>query len=184
MVKLAIDLKVANLAELCIDGTRVLADAHQYKTWTTQKLTRALEQLAGYRETTDSDSCPAGKSLPHRITSSIGAPIERKVYTCQDCAGCPLAPQCVRKSDADGREVIDDVHEAARRRHRVKMQSEPSQTAYRCLTCVVSCCEASQGWAKSGSGWQHGFQFEKVDAVVGDTAHVGNRDRQCCNSRG
>ncbi len=27
MVKLAIDLKVANLAELCIDGTRVLADS-------------------------------------------------------------------------------------------------------------------------------------------------------------
>lgn len=45
MVKLAIDLKVANLAELCIDGTRVLADANKYKSWTTEKLSRALDQL-------------------------------------------------------------------------------------------------------------------------------------------
>ena len=47
MIGLAIDLKVANLGELCIDGTRVLADANKYKTWTTDRLTRALEQLDG-----------------------------------------------------------------------------------------------------------------------------------------
>lgn len=333
MIKLAIDLKVANLAELCIDGTRVLADANKYKNWTTDKLSRALaqldaqiaeamanlevsdsldedligqdisadrlpagvadlktrrEQLAAYRETTeamdaarkrngtkgpaqmpktDPDSrilpnkeggyaanytpmattetglglivdagvvignvehhellgsvetivtdfgvdieqvladsaytrgenldameqkeieligplaetkckdnpairdditqpvapdriadlpiqphakkfdktafaydqerdcyfCPAGKPLPHRITYSIGTPTERKVYTCHDCEGCELSPKCVRKSDAAGREVIDDVHEPARRRHRAKMEKEESQTAY------------------------------------------------------
>jgi transposase len=45
MIKLAIDLGIANLAELCIDGTRVLADANRYKTWTTDRLARALEQL-------------------------------------------------------------------------------------------------------------------------------------------
>ena len=45
MIRLAIDLGVANLAELCIDGTRVLADANRYKTWTTDRLSRALEQL-------------------------------------------------------------------------------------------------------------------------------------------
>lgn len=45
LIKLAIDLKIANLADLCIDGTRVLADANKYKTWTTQRLARALEQL-------------------------------------------------------------------------------------------------------------------------------------------
>ena len=41
MIKLAINLKVANLAELYIDSTRVLADANKYKTWTTEKLTRS-----------------------------------------------------------------------------------------------------------------------------------------------
>lgn len=45
MVKLAIDLKVANLAELCIDGTRVLADANRYKTWTAERLAKAMKLL-------------------------------------------------------------------------------------------------------------------------------------------
>ncbi|MEZ6112530.1 MAG: hypothetical protein R3C99_16175 [Pirellulaceae bacterium] len=45
MVQLAINLKIANLAELCIDGTRVLANANRYKTWTSERLARALEQL-------------------------------------------------------------------------------------------------------------------------------------------
>jgi len=45
MIRLAIDLKIANLSELCIDGTRVLADANRYRTWTAARLSRALEQL-------------------------------------------------------------------------------------------------------------------------------------------
>ncbi|HRX80179.1 MAG TPA: IS1182 family transposase [Pirellulaceae bacterium] len=45
MIKSAIDLKIANLSELCIDGTRVLADASRRKTWTTERLTKALEYL-------------------------------------------------------------------------------------------------------------------------------------------
>ncbi|MEZ6111299.1 MAG: transposase [Pirellulaceae bacterium] len=45
MIQLAINLKIANLAELCIDGTRVLANANRYKTWTSERLARALEQL-------------------------------------------------------------------------------------------------------------------------------------------
>lgn len=45
MIKLAVDLGVANLAELCIDGTRVLADANRYKTWTADRLAKALEVL-------------------------------------------------------------------------------------------------------------------------------------------
>lgn len=45
MIKLAIDLGLANLSELCIDGTRVLADANKYKTWTASRLARALAEL-------------------------------------------------------------------------------------------------------------------------------------------
>lgn len=45
MVKLAINLGIANLSELCIDGTRVLANANKYKTWTAKRLARALEEL-------------------------------------------------------------------------------------------------------------------------------------------
>lgn len=96
-----------------------------------QPRTKCFDKLAFiYDEASDSYSCPAGKSLPHRITYSIGTSTERKVYTCEQCEGCSLAAKCIRKSDVNGREVIDDVHEPARRRHRVKMQQEESQEAY------------------------------------------------------
>ncbi len=84
-----------------------------------------------FDEASDSYSCPAGKPLPHRITYSIGQPTERSVYACGDCEGCELAPACVRKSDAAGRELIDNPHEAARRRHRQRMESEEAQLAYK-----------------------------------------------------
>lgn len=45
MIKLAINLGIANLSEICIDGTRILGDANKYKTWTAARLARALEQL-------------------------------------------------------------------------------------------------------------------------------------------
>jgi transposase len=83
-----------------------------------------------YDESADTYYCPAGKPLPHRITYSIGTSTERKVYTCEQCEGCPLAAQCIRKSDSAGREVIDDVHEPARRRHRARMEQPESQEAY------------------------------------------------------
>jgi len=47
MIQLAINLNIAKLSELCIDGTRVLADANKYKTWTAARLARALEELDG-----------------------------------------------------------------------------------------------------------------------------------------
>jgi transposase len=45
MVRLAIDLGVAKLSELCIDGTRVLANANRYKTLTAAKAEKLLAEL-------------------------------------------------------------------------------------------------------------------------------------------
>lgn len=60
MVALAVKLKVANLAELCIDGSRVLADANKYRTWTSEKvegllndLDRQMEKALSEMESTD-----------------------------------------------------------------------------------------------------------------------------------
>ena len=50
MVGLAVKLKVANLAELCIDGTRVLANANKYRTWTIEKVEALLNELDGQME--------------------------------------------------------------------------------------------------------------------------------------
>lgn len=96
-----------------------------------QPRTKCFDKTAFiYDEVADCYHCPAGKPLPHRITYSIGTPTERKVYTCEQCKGCSLAAKCIRKSDSGGREVIDDAHEPARRRHRSKMQRSESQEAY------------------------------------------------------
>lgn len=84
-----------------------------------------------YDQPSDSYFCPAGKALPHRITYGIGTATQRKVYTCDACEGCELSAKCVRKSDIAGREVIDDIHEPARRRHRAKMKTAEAQASYR-----------------------------------------------------
>ena len=47
MVRLAIKLGVAKLAELCIDGTRVLANASRHNTLTAAKVERLLAELDG-----------------------------------------------------------------------------------------------------------------------------------------
>ena len=98
-----------------------------------QARTKCFDKTAFvYDEAKDCYYCPAGKPLPHRITYSIGQPTELTAYTCEDCADCDLAAQCVRKSDKSGnRGLNDDIHEAARRRHRQKMQTEAAKEAYR-----------------------------------------------------
>lgn len=45
MIRLAVDLKVAKLSELCIDGSRVLANANRYKTLTAEKAKRLITEL-------------------------------------------------------------------------------------------------------------------------------------------
>ena len=45
LVQTAIDMGVAKLAELCIDGSRVLADASRSKRWTQANLAKVIEQL-------------------------------------------------------------------------------------------------------------------------------------------
>jgi transposase len=113
------------------DPTQPVADELVDKLPVSAHTKRFSKTAFVFDEENDCYYCPAGKPLPHRITYSIGQPTERNVYTCGDCAGCALAPQCVRKSDAAGREVIDNTYEPARRRHRQRMESEAAQLAYK-----------------------------------------------------
>jgi transposase len=88
-----------------------------------------------YDEAADCYYCPAGKPLPHRTTENTthgcGTPVQRHVYTCQDCAGCPLANRCRQNPESKrGREVMHDAHEGARRRHRARMQTPAAKAAY------------------------------------------------------
>ncbi|MFM8264041.1 MAG: transposase, partial [Pirellula sp.] len=45
LVSMAIDMGVANLSELCIDGTRVLANSNKNKVWTLESIQKVLEKL-------------------------------------------------------------------------------------------------------------------------------------------
>lgn len=88
-----------------------------------------------YNKEEDCYYCPAGKSLPHRTTENTthgcGKPVQRHVYTCQECRGCPLADRCRKNPESNrGREVMHDEHEGARRRHRARMQTTKAQEAY------------------------------------------------------
>ena len=51
MLRVAIDMGVAKLSELCIDGTRVRANSNRYKTWTADRVEKLLKELDGQIET-------------------------------------------------------------------------------------------------------------------------------------
>jgi transposase len=88
-----------------------------------------------YEQEDDSYYCPAGKRLPHRTTEHTtyrgGLPVVKNVYTCDECGGCSWAELCRKNPESPrGREVMDDEHEDARRRHRERMKTEEAQKAY------------------------------------------------------
>ena len=47
MIRTAVDMGLAQLAELTIDGSRILADANRYKTWTVRRVEKLLTELDG-----------------------------------------------------------------------------------------------------------------------------------------
>ena len=96
--------------------------------------TKRFDKTAfSYDEASDSYYCPAGKALTYRYTKNPDSrnTTSRRVFVSDDCGGCALAALC-RKNPAakKGREIADDIHEPARRRHRKRMATESAQTAY------------------------------------------------------
>ena len=47
MIQLAISMKVAKLSELCIDGTKIRADASRFKTYKRENVSKLIEELDG-----------------------------------------------------------------------------------------------------------------------------------------
>ena len=50
MLRVAIDMGVAKLSELCIDGTRVRANSNRYKTWTADRVEKLLTDDAANKD--------------------------------------------------------------------------------------------------------------------------------------
>lgn len=77
--------------------------------------------------------CPAGKVLEYRCTEKNTAsrtkPI-RRIYVCKGCHGCPLADLCRKNTQSKkGREVMRDIYDPHRDKHRKKMQTQEAKDA-------------------------------------------------------
>ena len=62
-----------------------------------------------YDEATDRYFCPLGKEMPYRETKKDGQRTYR-IYACKDCAGCPLAGECLDARAKRGRTISSDGH--------------------------------------------------------------------------
>jgi transposase len=126
------ETKVENNPALRADPTQPVADEDLHRLPINPQTKRFDKSAFVYDEASDQYFCPAGQPLPHRTTEHTthgnGKPVVRSTYTCQACAGCPLAARCRAKPDSPrGREISHDEHEAARRRHRARMSTPESQ---------------------------------------------------------
>ena len=87
-----------------------------------------------YDPATDRYYCPAGKTLEYRGKDDKENPtVLTRTYSSdpQVCAACPLAAMCRKNPQSPtGREIVDDVNEDARRRHRSRMKTPEAQAAY------------------------------------------------------
>lgn len=129
---------VLKLAEVAIDGTRVLASNNRRRTLTAGEIEQLLAELdernvelispiAGQR------SCPDGRRLDYEETKtkvSGDRKTRRRVYRSPDCSGCPLHEYCRHPSAKKNRSVSRDVHEARRQQHAAKMATPAARERY------------------------------------------------------
>lgn len=78
--------------------------------------------------------CPQGHTLRYeknRPDTRGHQRINRRIYRCNDCLGCPLASACVSQQNKRGRTITRDDHEAARERLAKRMSLATSQELFR-----------------------------------------------------
>jgi transposase len=77
--------------------------------------------------------CPMGQEMPYRETKKENGSQGQKairIYACNDCANCPLAPECLDPKAKRGRTISRDGYEPQRERMHAKMQTEAARTTY------------------------------------------------------
>lgn len=78
--------------------------------------------------------CPLGKTLTYEQTKPreiSGEILQARTYRCHDCAGCPLAKQCLSAQNKHGRTMSRDEYTPHRERHAAKMTTPQAKAAYR-----------------------------------------------------
>lgn len=86
-----------------------------------------------YHESEDQYYCPQGHAMPFETTKPEkrgGEVIQKRIYRCGACAGCPLATACLSPKNKRGRTITRDQYEEVRERTAARMASESSRQLY------------------------------------------------------
>jgi hypothetical protein len=78
--------------------------------------------------------CPQGQVLRYeknRPDTRGHDRINRRIYRCNGCTGCPLATDCISQQNKRGRTITRDDHEDARERLAQRMSLPSSQELFR-----------------------------------------------------
>jgi transposase len=81
----------------------------------------------------DQYRCPLGQVLEfaeHKPDTQQGQRIQRRIYRCEACAGCPLKEHCVSPKSKQGRTITRDEFEEVRERTAQRMSSPRAKEIY------------------------------------------------------
>ena len=87
-----------------------------------------------YNANKDLYYCPQGHTMAHeqdKLDKRGHQPINRSIYRCDSCDGCPLAAACLSPTTKRGRTITRDQHEDVRERTAARMSLESSQQLFR-----------------------------------------------------
>jgi transposase len=77
--------------------------------------------------------CPLGQVLEfaeNKPETQQGQRVQRRLYRCSACAGCPLAEKCVAPNNKHGRTIVRDEFEDTRERTAARMRTERGEKIY------------------------------------------------------
>lgn len=78
--------------------------------------------------------CPQGNAMPHeqnKLDHRGHQPVNRRIYRCDACDGCPLASACLSATTKRGRTITRDEYEEVRERTAARMSLASSQELFR-----------------------------------------------------
>ena len=102
--------------------------------------------------------------MPHeqnKLDNRGHQPINRGIYRCGACDGCPLASACLSRTTKRGRTITRDQHEEVRERTAVRMSLESSQELFRRRSWIA---ETPFGFLKSVMGLRQ-FLLRGIEKV-------------------
>lgn len=96
--------------------------------------------------------CPQGHAVAYETNKPdkrCHETVNRRIYRCSACDGCPLASDCLSATTKHGRTITRDEHEAVRERTAARMSLEQSRELYRRRSWIA---ETPFGFLKSVTG--------------------------------